>query len=117
MTKTAKDLVTDTLVRLKVVDRNTTPEASIYQTALDEYEVFHEWLKKEFGTAVRWNSDAVPDQYWIYVSSWFSSQLADALPISEQGRANAERSSGRGEARLREMLARKRLKETEGQYF
>lgn len=116
-TKTQNDIVTRALRRIRRIASNETPAPDIYQEALDEYLTFHEWLRKEFGSQVSWNSDAVPDRYWTYVAGWFANDLASVIPVSEADKANAREGAAQAETRLREMLARKKLRTTEADYF
>ena len=115
--KTANDVVIRALRRLNIVAIGETADPDIYVDALAEYVGFHEWLEKEFQRDLRWNYNAVPEEYWPHVSGWLSGTLADVFPIGDAMYSKAKISAKSSETALREILARRRIKTTPAEYF
>lgn len=116
-TVTAQDVVLRALRRLNMVALGADAPADLYEDALEEYKVFHEWLRQEFGSRLSWSYDAVDDRYWTHVSAMLAGELSSLFSVGAGSRERAERGAVMSERRLREQLARKRTDTTEITYF
>lgn len=117
MAKTEQDVITKALRRLNVIASGEMADADLYQEAVDEYRVFHEWGREEFRGKWSWNYNSVDDRYWTHVAAMLASRLIGAVPVSEAIQLKAERKAAESERFLREQLARRPLDVTPINYF
>lgn len=88
MTKTASDVVRAALEQLNVIGIGEEIDADLLSRATDVYNSAHAVMRRELEdryklTGVSWQSDAVPDNAFLYVARYLAKELIGAVPVSE----------------------------------
>lgn len=117
MAKTAQDVITFALRRLNVIGNGETASGDIYDDALSDYLVFHEWGRSRYPRNWSWNYDAVDDRYWTNVAAIFAEQLIDGPGISEAARDRAVRGADRARLALHDQFSKTPLAVAGNDYY
>ena len=113
MTKTANDVIIRALQVLRVIGPGEDADASVYQQALDTYQVYHNELLAEvrdlYSPRYRsWDYNAVPDEIWINIAFMLAGRLMNIIPVPSDREAVIAAQADVAENGLKNILSRRK---------